>query len=227
MQRTEARQGTGWPVGRVVLVVTGVLLFMGALGGWYVGFHDKGMNLRFDPDTVAEVETRMWKIYYGGGSRIALGVDLLTLMREQFGLSYNTSIHIAEEVASATVLFRDARGEVEYEQKVLPALVRGYTRLRTAVRGTWNAEAVARAELDWWAARREPERSAPEQVGAGIAREYSLVYGIDNAHVRRAGLLRAQAAHLRDLGGSGATDWAGINAMLHESYRELSVGVQP
>jgi len=209
------------------VVALGTLALTLVLGGmiWYVGFHDRGMNLHFDPDFVGDSETRMWQLYYGNVSRAAMGMQLLRLMRAQFGLSYRTSILVAEDVAAATLEFHGAREESEYENKVLPNLIHGYTRLCRAVNGTWDPEEVARAELDWWVARRTPGRSDPQIVGQAIAHEYSLVYGKDNEHVQRAGFLRAKAARQRDDTAGQGPDWKEISAMLRESYSELLRGI--
>ena len=213
-------------IAKLVLLTLAGLLILLACVVWYVGFHDRGMNRNFDPEFVGKIETHMWQAYYGGGSKAALGMDLLKLMREQFGLSYKTSIQVAHDVSNATLAFRETREQTDYEQKVLPKLVQGYARLRTAVHGPWDPEEVARAELGWWVARRMPEpQNAPEFVGKAIALEYSLVYAKDNAHIQRAGLLRAQAARMRDTGAQHA-DWPAIEIKLRESYRELVQGIQ-
>ena len=208
-----------------LLALAGLFILLACIV-WYAGFHDRGMNRDFDPDFVGTIETRMWRAYYSGGSKAALGMDLLKLMREQFGLSYRTSIRIASDVSNATLAFRGTQEQTDYEQKVLPSLIQGYTRLRTAVRGAWEPEEVARAELGWWVARRMPEpQNAPEIVGQAIALEYSLIYAKDNAHIQRAGVLRAQAARLRDTGAQHA-DWPAIEIALRESYGELLEGIR-
>ena len=69
-------------------------------------------------------------------------------------------------------------------------------------------------------ARRTPGANAPEQVGRLIAEEYELLYETPLADVLAAGLLRAEAAALRDRE-AGQPDWAAIGALLRDSYREL------
>ena len=207
-------------IGCIGVVV--LLLLLGGIAAW-LWFHDAGLNRDFDPEVVAASETRMWQAYYTGNKEM-LGLELITLMREQFGLSYGTAFELMMVLGEATMKFARERGD--YEQVVLPGLVTFYTQVRDISEGTWDPEAAARAELDWWVARRTPGEDSPEQVGAKISKLYAVIYGSTNANIERAGLLRAQAATLRDEGGRNA-DWATIEAMLVESYTALKAGVLP
>jgi hypothetical protein len=85
---------------------------------------------------------------------------------------------------------------------------------------------VARAELAWWVARREPAQRAPENVGRLITVLYARFYELPEERVREAGLLRARAANLRDRGGLNP-DWPQIGRLLHESYRSLHAAFEP
>jgi hypothetical protein len=62
-------------------------------------------------------------------------------------------------------------------------------------------------------------------VGRLIAELYAKLYGRTNADIEQAGLLRAQAAALRDAGGVNA-DWARVEQMLVESYTRLAKGIK-
>ena len=73
----------------------------------------------------------------------------------------------------------------------------------------YDPAVVARAELAWWVARRDPRTSSVDNVGALIAEEYALFYEVPVTRVAEAGRLRAEAAALRDRGGQQA-DWAAI-----------------
>lgn len=197
-------------------------VFAVLFSAWYVLLHDRGLNRKIDAERLAAAETRMWKMYYGQSTQVSLGRELLALLREQFGLSYRSAYKVARDLASATLKFRETRDN--YEAVVLPDLTNAYTTLRDATDGDWNPEDVARAELDWWVARRTPGLRSPEQVGASISKEYSLLYGRTNPDIDKAGLLRAQAAALRDQSGPN-TDWNHIQKMLTDSYGALARGV--
>jgi hypothetical protein len=130
---------------------------------------------------------------------------------------------VASELAIGTVAFKQTQGD--YDRKVLPHLVAAYTALRGAVEATWDPKEVAQAELAWWVARRTPGQDSPESVGRLIAKEYSLLCDKDNEDVQRAGLLRAQAAALRDRTAPNS-DWPAIGVLLHDSYAALARGIE-
>ncbi|MBE7558266.1 hypothetical protein HS125_04715 [bacterium] len=200
------------------LLIVG-LCILGA--GWY--FYPR----RFlpDPRALAEAETRMWQAYYGDDPKL-LATELVSVLREQYGLSYLRAAQIGSDLLDATLAFQ--RNRDNYEEAVLPHLERAYGRLRSAHGGSWDAGEAARAELDWWAARRTPGRDNPEEVGRAIARLYAILYGKSNARIQEAGYLRARAANLRDRGGLAGPDgdWSEIQRLLEQSYTALVDGVR-
>lgn len=198
-----------------------VLLLLGGGYGYYRYGMNHGLNFDFDPDYVAASETKMWQAYYTQDTT-TLGVELVKLLNEQFGLSVVKAAQLGEGLAKTAMTFARNRGE--YEQNTLPGLVEYYTQVHELAGGEWNPEDVARAELAWWVARRTPGEDSAENVGRLIAELYAKLYGANNLRIEKAGLLRAKAAALRDEGGEGA-DWATIERMLVESYTELRAGI--
>ena len=81
------------------------------------------------------------------------------------------------------------------------------------------------AELDWWVARRTPGSDSVEEVGRLIAYLYTVLFGENQPAFERAGLLRAQAAHIRDEGGASC-NWGMVEKLLHESYQALQEGLK-
>lgn len=186
--------------------------------GWYIGLHDLGINFDFDPARLAASETRMWQYYYARDGE-SMALEMISLLREQFGASLKTAYGIVEPMARGTMAF--GRGQHD----VLPYLEQSYERLAEACDRPWNARELAEAELAWWVARRTPGQDSAEQVGAKIAHLYALMYGETNAAIERAGLLRAQAAALRDTGRRNA-DWLGVERLLRDSYTALRDGIR-
>ena len=88
-----------------------------------------------------------------------------------------------------------------------------------------DIEAAARAELDWWQARRKVVR--PEEYGLLIAHVSTLLYGINGEEVRRSGVLRAQAMQYRDDHGTTMrlADWAVIEEKLGIAYSLLKQAI--
>jgi len=177
----------------------------------------------FDADKVAQAETRMWQSYYSG-DKIQLGLQLIALLRNQHSLSLWEAKEIGELLASSTMKFRSASGD--YERVALPDLVKAYVLIKQATGAPFDPDKAARAELAWWVARRTPGQDSGEQVGEKIAELYAVLYGRACPAFYNAGLLRAQAAKMRDSGSRGeGADWIQIEVLLRKSYHELKKGI--
>ena len=171
---------------------------------------------RFDPDRLADLELRMWQAYYAK-ERVHLFGLLVTMLHEQYRYSWAVATKEAFHLARAASRFGELRDGYEV---VLPDLEAAYATAKSWLRAGFDPEAVARAELAWWVARRVPGRNSPEQVGALIADEYALLYETSRDRVAQAALLRAEAAALRDAQAE-RPDWDTIGRLLHASYRDL------
>lgn len=175
----------------------------------------------YDAETIAAAETTMWKAYYAD-DRKALVYELLVLERTQFGLTWAEAVSVSRHLGNAAMTFHNSHAR--YEENVLPDLIAAYTKIKTSKDLDFDPEAAARAELNWWVARRDPERSNPESVGIAIGELYGVLYGGMNDTFMSAGVLRAEAAALRDAGKENA-DWQRIEYLLYESYSVLLSGL--
>ena len=187
---------------RIIKWVGFALLALVAVMGWRWIF----ARPSFDANKVSKAEVHMWQNYYSGNNAV-LGLELISLLRNQYGLSLFEATKIGEQFASSAIKFHSARGH--YEQIVLSDLTEAYRLIQRATGRSFNPEETARAELTWWVARRTPGQNSVEQVGEKIAELYALLFGKDPAAFRTAGVLRAKAARLRDGGGKDA-NWLRI-----------------
>jgi hypothetical protein len=200
------------------------VLLAAVVAGAVLAFHAPGgprTMRRFNPDHLAQLETDMWKAYYAK-QRLRLFTLLVTTLREQYGYSWARAVQAAFHLARAAADFGDLRGD--YEQ-VLPDLESAYAIARDWTSATFEPRRVAEAELAWWVARRTPGQSDVATVGRLIGEEYAMLYAVPIDRVGRAGLLRAEAGHLRDEGGAQA-DWDRVHALLVDSYRALAQGLK-
>jgi hypothetical protein len=170
----------------------------------------------FNPDRMADLETRMWQAYYSKENVRLFGL-LVTTLREQYHYSWFTAAIEGYHLARAAATFGNARANYE---AVLPDLEAGYMTAKQWLRAEFDPEALARAELAWWVARRIPGEDSPEHVGALMADAYALLYEAPRSQVLRAAILRAQAAALRDTTAENP-DWDAVERLLQESYRDL------
>jgi hypothetical protein len=198
-----------------MMEAVGIALLLLAVAGLMVVF---GKHCRvFDPEQIGAGEVRMWQAYYGG-QRLRLFLELLRMLRDQFGLSWFEALRIGFLLARSAMRFKDVWEN--YEAVALPDLAAAYERIRRATGKGFDPVVVARAELAWWVARRTPGDKLPEVVGQRIGELYSAFYEHESPAYYQAGLLRAQAAYLRDQQEDQA-DWDRIRNMLVESYRLL------
>jgi hypothetical protein len=175
----------------------------------------------FDADRVADLEVGMWQAYYGK-ERLRLFALLVMLLHEQYHYSWATATREGFHLARAAATFGNARGR--YEELVLPDLEQAYGTAKKWLGARFDPQAVARAELAWWVARRVPGENSPDHVGDLMAHAYALLYETSEASVTRAAMLRAQAAALRDAQ-EKQPDWKAIDQLLRASYRHLREAV--
>ncbi len=179
------------------------------------------IRYEMDPGKVATAETRMWQAYYAN-DHIALRQELATLLSNQFDISVSDADEIGELLAIAALKFESAASN--YQTIVLPDLELAYSRLEGKLDVGFDPKEAAGAELDWWVARRTPGRDSAEEVGRLITHLYVVLFGEDHPAFERAGLLRAQAAHIRDEGGASC-DWDMVEQKLQGSYQALQEGL--
>ena len=177
----------------------------------------------FDPGEVARLETLMWRHYYDKRFAALFG-DLYLLARDQDGFSPLDSVRIAVAAARAAKAFQPTTSRTE-AQAAIALLIDYFVVLSRGAPEPVDTVAAARAELDWWQARREQVQ--PDSYGLTVARVASLLYGVDDADVRAFGVLRAQAMEFRDVRGNSVTeaDWTAIEQQLLAAYRHLKRAV--
>ena len=193
-----------------------ILIFIAFSAYWLI--HSRNT---FDAHEVAISETKMWQAYYSRNPKVLHG-ELVAILKEQFGIYAPSALQIAKHFVSAAVKFKQARGD--YEAIILPDLEQAYEQLKQAIDGNFVPQEAARAELAWWVARRTPGKDSPEEVGRLIGRLYSVLYGYEAPEFIQAGLLRAQAADIRDKD-ELESDWQEIERILHLSYSKLLSGL--
>lgn len=174
----------------------------------------------FDPERMATLEVDMWKAYYNK-QEVALFGHLVSSLREQWGLGWTDSVKVAYLFARAASEFSSKSPD---QGRVLTKLEKGYISLQAVTQQPFDARHVARLELDWWLARRDPDLDDPREVAKIMAAEYSELFQVPEFRVYEAAALRATAAKTRDGGGENP-DWGTIADYLRGSYRSLSLGL--
>jgi len=178
----------------------------------------------FDPDDLANLETRMWKAYYRR-QPARLFVMLNKALRAQAQVSWPRALKASLLLTRAAAGFARSNGDYE---RFAPDIVRGYRTL--GLPDHVDVEAVARHELRWWVVRRELGLSAGTAAGEAITDLYAALYDVPPDRVAEAGRLRGMAAEVRDRGatddpagptGPGMAYWPEVARLLRDSYRSL------
>jgi hypothetical protein len=203
--------------------ILALVLVMLAVLGAYAALPRQPDLTAFDPAATARLETQMWRHYYDKRFAALFG-DLYRVARDQDGFSPLDSARIAIAAARAARAFEPTTSRAE-AQVAVPLLIDYFAVLARGAPEPVDVAAAARAELDWWQARRE--RIAAATYGLTIARVASLVYGVDGDDVEDFGVIRAQAMDFRDARGAGITeaDWAAIEQQLLSAYQHLKRAV--
>jgi hypothetical protein len=184
----------------------------------------------FDPDELADLETRMWKAYYRRQPARLFGLLVLAL-REQAHASWPRALVSAILLTRAAVGFAQATGDYD---RYAPDIARGYRLL--GLPSSVDVDEVARWELRWWVVRREIGLDAGEAAGDAITNLYAAFYDVPVGAVAEAGRLRGMAAQVRDRGavadpdgprGKGRAYWPEVARLLRDSYRSLAASLGP
>jgi hypothetical protein len=183
----------------------------------------------FDPDELANLETRMWKAYYRH-QPARLFLLLIQALRAQAQVSWPRALQASLLLTRAAAGF--ARSSGDYE-RFAPDIVRTYRTM--GLPDHVDVEAVARHELRWWVVRRELGLSAGTAAGEAISDLYAALYDLPGDTVAEAGRLRGLAAEIRDRGatddpdgpkGRGTAYWPEVARLLRDSYRSLRTALE-
>ncbi len=175
----------------------------------------------YDAKYLASEETRMWKAYYSK-DKAQLAWCLIQVLRRQYGISAYEAGETGNLLADSAMKFKAAKPG--HYDEALPDLTAAYSKIKEYSGLKFDPEEAARADLAWWIDRRDPKRNDPVTIGKGIAHLYEVMYGYKHPGFDMAGLLRAEAAHVRDQGKDGC-DWAKVEELLLLSYRSLKDGI--
>lgn len=204
---------------RKKLLIGGAVVLLMACGALsYFLFLGK---VPYDPVYMADIETDMWKAYYTK-NKTQLGMLLISLLRRQFGVSAYEAAITGKLLADSAMKFKASKPG--HYDDALPPLIKAYAKIKNYSGLSFDPKEAAKADLAWWVYRRTPGKKDSKTVGAGITHLYEVIYGYKHPGFDKAGQLRAEAAHLRDIGGKKC-DWKKINSILLKSYKELQIAI--
>jgi hypothetical protein len=213
---------------RSKLVVVLVLVAILAVIGWDLRGPHRASLRDFDPDAVAELETRMWRAYYERREG-PLFRDMARLLRTQYHLPWLRSYSVAYAASRAAFEFKRGRVRTDYEL-ALPYLRRYYAAIRAVSDTPFDPEHAARLELEWWITHRQRELHAPEDLVSQLAGLQAELYAMPAERFAEHARARADAMTIRDQraenGGLSEADWQEIRVLLRQAWGALSRAVR-
>src|SRR5947209_3776326 len=108
---------------------------------------------QFDPVTVADIDTKMWRSYYAK-EQAKVFFELAALLRSQFDAPFWRSNIMAYYAAKAAFVFKEGHNRDDYE-KALPYLKKYYTQVHRLSKEGFDINEAARTELEWWIVHRD------------------------------------------------------------------------
>jgi phage terminase Nu1 subunit (DNA packaging protein) len=177
---------------------------------------------QFDPNSVARIETSMWRSYYNK-SRVTLFRQLAGGLRSQFNAPYWRSYGLAFQASRAAFVFKEGQSRAEYEE-ALPLLVDYYAAIQRLTQEKFDVQKVARLELEWWIIHRERNRYSYDDLAKALAQTAGALYGIPPDRFADYSQLRTQAMRQSDEAqkrGPKEADWQRIEQQLHWAWQSL------
>jgi hypothetical protein len=165
--------------------------------GYALAARDPGPLRSFNPVEVGHLESAVWVAYYRREWLRLLGLSV-TLVHRAFGMDWPRTLHGAWLVLRANQLWAPSPGNDPDGAR--RCMRRFYALLRLAHGGPADPARAAALEVDWWAVHRH-RRQHPDGSSAlvtALARLYAYLYSVDEATVRPAAELRAEAMDLSD-----------------------------
>lgn len=192
---------------------------------------DPGPLRSFDPVEVGHLEAEAWVAYYRRQWPRLLVLSLM-LVHRAFRMDWPRTLHGAWLLQRAYQCW--APYPRNHPEEARRYMRRFYALLRLAHGGPADPARAAALEVDWWAAHRthqhQPGPAGNAALITALARLYAYLYRVDEADVRMAARLRAEAMDLSDewvaLGcPPGSPLIAAERAMLVRSYASLLAAV--
>lgn len=209
-------------MGRRETLIAGALITV-ATGAGVVVARRRGTGTRreprFDPDTVARIETEGWRAYYD--RRFLDGFKLLVEFgRDEFGLGRIGALRAGYFAVRGQMAYAGARGDADAARRWMAR----YYALAPR-RAEIDPAALADAEVEYWVVHRRLVRESDKtELVDALARLHALLFGGTPDAMRPSAEQRALACNAVDrITGRTSTnpceDWRLVRAHLASAYR--------
>ena len=198
-----------------------LLLLMWMVADFAIPHHSS--LAQFDGRRVGDLETDMWRSYYGHHP-VKLYAELVQVLREQYHVPFWRAWLGAYYAAHAAIVFQRGHNRSDYEL-ALPSLIDFYSIIRRNSDKQFPVYKAARLELEWWIVHRERAQHAPGDLERLLAELQSAIYQRPEDLFAEHAKARAEAMRIRDekseSGGVTEGDWSRIRQLLDLSWSSL------
>jgi hypothetical protein len=129
---------------------------------------------QFNPVTVADLDTKMWRSYYAK-ERVKMFFQLAELLRSQYDAPFWRSNIIAFHAAKAAFVFKEGQNQNDYE-KAMPSLKKYYTQIHRLSEEDFNIDEAARTELEWWIVHRDKKQYNYKDLEKALQNNAAAIY---------------------------------------------------
>lgn len=209
----------GWKLFLVILI----------LGLTSAALIDLYLPMKYDirylpPKKFAQLETKMWKLYYEKKPEKFVDV-FANLLRKQYGFPYLRSYYGAYLFSKAAFTFKKGRSREDYE-KAIPYLRRFFRRIHEMTFIQFDVNQTAKSELEWWIIHRQRYKRSQEELVDACALVISDLYSLPKEKALPFSLLRVQAMQVCDAGmakgGAHTVQWKEVESLLEQAYHALN-----
>lgn len=202
------------------------LIVLFVLAGWITAdwYWPVKTNIRsFDPVTLADYDTEMWKSYYEK-KPLRMFFQLAALLRKQYDAPFWRSNVMAYYAAKAAFDFKKGSSRRDYI-KALPNLIKYYEQIWRLSTEGFDIEMAAMAELEWWIVHRDRKVYNYSNLETALQKQMSIIYSQPDSTFRLYAFYRTRAMQVRDEAAAGGSltekHWQKIHFDLNQSWKGL------
>lgn len=184
----------------------------------------KQINLaHFDASRIAALDAAMWRSYYNHRF-ILLFLQLIQLLKVQFGFSWPTTLRLAYHAGWAAAYYRINKHRSVDNTRVLKNLTKFYQLIAARATRPFDYQKAAELELAWWDIHRGSTTNN-EALEQSLADGAAAIYNVAPDRLTAYAHYRAEAMilprHEGDATHDTPTDWPKITTMLEIAWHAL------
>lgn len=182
---------------------------------------------QFDYKRMAKLDADMWRAYYNH-QFLKLFLQLIQLLKTQFGFSWFITVRLAYYSAGAAAYYRTKKHKGVDNTRVFKNLAKFYGLIAKHSVKPFDYAKAAELELAWWDVHRKSYATNPE-LERSLANGAAVIYNVPAKKLHEYAHYRAEAMILPRHEGdeqSEPVDWQKLTEHLVKAWGSLHAAVQ-